>query len=92
MKIRAGQSGGGTGVVCRDDGMIVTNAHVAVWPSMEVEMADGMVVKGEVTARDPAQDLAVIRVDSADLPVVDFADSDELRPGSGRLPWGIPWA
>lgn len=67
------EGGLGSGVVYREDGVIVTNEHV-VRGSAEVEVAfaDGQRAAGQVLAADVATDLAVVQTDRADLPAADF--------------------
>ena len=81
------QQGAGSGVIVREDGVIVTNAHV-VGPAVaaaqsagtgaaqvEVLMADGTRMVATVEAVDIVTDLAVLRVDRRDLPAAVLADS-----------------
>ena len=70
-------SGTGSGVVLREDGHILTNAHVVDGASeVEVTLPDGSTHRAEVVGADPSSDLAVVRADDAqDLPVPRFADA-----------------
>lgn len=65
--------GQGSGVVYREDGIIVTNEHV-VGDDVEVAIAfaDGQRVPAEVVATDALVDLAVVRVDRDGLPVPEY--------------------
>ena len=65
--------GQGSGVVYREDGILVTNEHV-VGDAREVVIAfaDGQRVPGEVLAADAVVDVAVVRVDRKDLPVPEY--------------------
>ena len=91
---RPGGSGTGSGVVVRDDGHIVTNAHVvagAVDGGVEVLLSDGTQLPATVVGADPTSDLAVVRVARAEgLVAATFADSDALRVGQSVLAVGAP--
>ena len=68
--------GVGSGVIYRSDGIILTNHHVVANASrIEVALADGSRIPGEVTATDPDTDLAVIRVERTGLPAAEFQKS-----------------
>jgi S1-C subfamily serine protease len=69
-------AGGGSGVVYRADGVIVTNDHVVSGArSIQVALADGQQVPATVLARDEVVDLAVLRVEKRQLPPAMFADN-----------------
>jgi serine protease Do len=90
VKVQRGRSGGGSGVIWRSSGLIVTNAHVAPGPQATVRLADGDVLTGTVTARDYAHDLAALWVEAHDLPAVGMGDSDALLVGQLVLAIGNP--
>lgn len=90
VKIRSGRGGSGSGVIWREDGRIVTNAHVASRSHMDVELGSGTVIAGEVIARDPSHDLAEVRTESTGLSAIEFGDSDMLRPGQIVASLGHP--
>ena len=73
----AGTSQGvGSGVIYRSDGIILTNHHVVADASrIEVGLADGSRIPGQVVASDTDTDLAVIRVDRQGLPAAEFQKS-----------------
>lgn len=75
--------GGGTGFVVSADGLIVTNKHVVA--DMEAEYTvltnEGERYSAKVLARDPVQDLAVIKVEKSGLPTLMLGDSDALQIG-----------
>jgi S1-C subfamily serine protease len=89
VEIRAG-SGVGAGTIWRADGLIVTNHHVVPWDRAAVNLADGLTVEGEVLARDPRNDLAVLAVGLSGLPAVTVR-RDPVRPGELALAIGHPW-
>jgi S1-C subfamily serine protease len=68
-------AGSGSGVVYRDDGVIVTNNHViARARSIEVAFADGQRAEAELLATDDIVDLAVLKVEGRQVPPAAFAD------------------
>jgi len=88
--IEAGGRGSGSGVIWRNDGLIVTNAHVARGSGARVQLWDGREFEARVAARDPRLDLAALRISANDLPAVEAADSEELRPGELAIAIGNP--
>jgi serine protease Do len=90
VQVRSGRWGGGSGVIWRPDGLIVTNAHVVRGPRASVELWDGRQLDGEVLAADPRRDLAALRVQANDLPAAPIGDSDVLRVGQLVVAVGNP--
>jgi serine protease Do len=82
--------GTGSGVVWKDDGTVITNAHVATRDSARVQLWDGRWVAAVVSMRDPRADLAVLKIESAGLHPVSWRDSGSLRPGELVLAVGNP--
>jgi putative serine protease PepD len=88
------ERGTGTGFIVSPDGVIVTNAHVvnaetgAAAREIEVTLAAGDKVRGHLVGEDPAQDLAVIKVDRENLPVVELGNSDDLQVGDAVVAIG----
>jgi serine protease DegQ len=73
----------GSGIVYKDDGVIVTNQHVVGDATkVTVGFADGQRVAGKVLATDPVTDLAVVRVSRTSLPAARF---DTTLPPVGAL-------
>ena len=71
-----------SGFIVRQDGYILTNNHaVAGCEGLTVKLKDGRVLKGKIVGTDEKTDVAVIKVDAASLPCVEFGDSDALRVG-----------
>ncbi|WP_255405244.1 S1C family serine protease [Sinomonas sp. R1AF57] len=89
-------SGTGSGVVIDDQGHILTNTHVVTLdgqvanPSIEVRASDGSVYKGTVVGTDPLSDLAVVKIEGANLPAVSFGDSSKLNVGDIAVAIGAP--
>ncbi len=81
----------GSGVIVRADGYILTNNHVVAGADrVEVKLPDGRDLKGEVVT-DPRTDLALVKIDATGLPVVQFADSDEVKVGQWAIAMGSPF-
>ena len=94
VSIRAYQNGGGatgTGVIMTADGYIITNYHV-IQGSYEVEvlLSDDSVHKALLVGGDQTNDLAVLKIDAADLTPAEFGDSDLLKVGDLALAIGNP--
>lgn len=92
MMGRAMPSGGeGSGVIFRPDGWIVTNDHVVNgFDKVTVVLADGREFPGTVKRAEDS-DLAVIKIDSKNLPAATFADSSKVRPGQFAIAMGAPF-
>ncbi|HAI74267.1 MAG TPA: hypothetical protein DCS28_02655 [Candidatus Moranbacteria bacterium] len=75
--------GGGTGFIITANGMIVTNKHVVSDTAADYSVLtnDGKEYNAKVLARDPLNDIAVIKIDGTDYPTLDFGDSDALKIG-----------
>ncbi len=82
----------GSGVVLSADGAVLTNNHVIEQAlSINVRLADGRIVPAKLAGRDPATDLAVLRVEAKGLQPAAFADGDALRVGEWVLAIGSPF-
>ena len=85
------RQGSGSGVIIRPDGYIVTNNHVVESASkVEVTLNNNKTYEATVIGTDPATDVALIKIDADNLPVIEFADSDQLRLGEWVLAIGSP--
>ncbi len=75
--------GGGTGFIITANGMIVTNKHVVSDATADytVMTNDGKEYPAKVLARDPVNDMAVIKIDGSNFPVLSFGDSNSLNIG-----------
>ncbi len=86
-------SGSGSGFVIRQDGYILTNNHVVAageGGSVEAVFADGTRTAAKVIGTSPSYDLAVVKVDRGDLPVLPLGDSDQVRVGDVVVAIGAP--
>lgn len=88
--LSAGRRGHGSGVIVSPSGVIVTNAHVATFNRLTVELWDGRVAQASIAARDVRRDLAILRVPLSELPAAPLADSDQLRVGELVIAVGNP--
>ena len=78
--------GVGSGVIFRKEGYIVTNNHViAGAKELIVSLADGNTINGELVGADEITDIAVVKVDSKDLPVAKFGNSDDVMVGEPAI-------
>jgi len=77
------QSSGGSGFIVRKDGLIVTNKHVVSSDTAKytVKLSTGKSYDATVQARDPSTDLALIKINAANLPVVELGDSSKVALG-----------
>src|SRR3954468_17143353 len=86
------QRGLGSGVVISKDGYILTNNHVVDnADEIKVAFSDGREFVAKVVGKDPKTDVAVLKIDAKDLPVVQFADSDNIEVGDLVLAVGNPF-
>ena len=85
------EGGLGSGVIVRADGYILTNHHVIDGAdSVTVELTDGRSLKAKVVGSDQPSDLAVLKVDGANLQTLPLGDSDAVRVGDVVLAVGNP--
>ncbi len=73
----------GTGFFVSTDGLIITNKHVVADQEAEytVLMNDGKKLAARVLARDPVQDVAVLRVAGSSFPSLRLGDSSQIKIG-----------
>lgn len=87
-------SGTGSGFVLRDDGYIVTNNHVAGPAvdsgSIKVSFADGSTAAGTLVGANPGYDIAVVKVDRANLTAIAIGSSAGLVVGDSVIAVGSP--
>jgi len=92
------QEGTGSGFIIDKEGHIVTNNHVVEGAeTIEVTLFDSTRIPAEIVGLDPANDLAVLRIDvpPAKLNPVELGNSDALRVGQRAIaignPFGLDW-
>lgn len=82
----------GSGVILDADGHLVTNDHVIRGADqIRVQLADGRVATPTIVGTDPDTDLAVLRVDLENPPVMPMGRSNVLRAGDVVLAIGNPF-
>jgi len=81
---------GGTGFIITSDGLIITNKHVVsdTTAQYKVVLNDGTVYNATVQARDPLNDLAVLKISASNLPTVELGTSDDLQIGQSVIAIG----
>jgi serine protease Do len=85
--------GSGSGVIISKDGYIVTNNHVVQDASnhgITVTLTDKREFDAKLIGTDPNTDLAVIKIDANDLPVMSLGNSDNVQVGQWVLAFGNP--
>jgi serine protease Do len=90
VQVKAG-AGGGAGVVWTADGIVVTNAHVAVADQVTIVRPDGRAVPGRVERRDRVRDVAMVRTSGLGLEPAPIGRPAELRPASLLFAIGHPF-
>jgi S1-C subfamily serine protease len=81
---------GGTGFVINANGWLLTCNHVVADAKKIDVILGGKTYAGQVTARNAAADLAVVRVNAQDLPTLSFGDSDAAEVGQDVWALGYP--
>lgn len=84
--------GEGSGFIVSNDGIILTNAHVVQdAKEVTVKMTDRREYKAKVLGADPQTDVAVLKIDAKNLPVVKVGDVNQLQVGEWVLAIGSPY-
>ncbi|MEP6946740.1 MAG: DegQ family serine endoprotease [Acidobacteriota bacterium] len=81
----------GSGVIIGSDGIIITNNHVIEGASLvKVDLTDKRTFTARIVGMDPASDLAVLKIEATNLPVLVLGNSDAVRVGDAVLAIGNP--
>jgi Do/DeqQ family serine protease len=81
----------GSGVIISNDGYILTNHHVIDGADqIKVDLNDNRTLDAKLVGTDPPSDLAVLKIDATNLPVLALGDSDKVRVGDVVLAIGNP--
>lgn len=80
---RQQEVGGGTGFIISADGLILTNKHVVEISGADYTVLtnDGQKYPAKILATDPAQDIAILKIEKSGLPRVRLGNSDDLEIG-----------
>jgi serine protease Do len=83
----------GSGVILSSDGYIVTNNHVVGRNVREINviLPDKRKVRGRIIGTDPMTDVALLKIDAKNLPVIPWGDSSTLQVGQWVLAIGSPF-
>ena len=82
----------GSGFIVRPDGYVFTNFHVVEGADkIDVKLRDGRSFPARVIGTDEKTDIAVVKIDAKDLPVVKLGDSDTVRVGQFAFAIGAPF-
>ncbi|HEX8550096.1 MAG TPA: Do family serine endopeptidase [Abditibacteriaceae bacterium] len=94
-KLQADRGGGGlgSGMIIRQDGVIITNAHVVGdSDTVTVRLGDEREFKkAKVLGRDERTDIAVVKIEATNLPTVKLGDSSAVRVGDWAIAVGNPF-
>jgi serine protease Do len=84
--------GTGSGFIVSPDGYILTNAHVvSSAETVTVKLTDRREFQAKVIGQDERTDVAVIKIDAQNLPVVKIGDPRQLKPGQWVVAIGSPF-
>lgn len=84
--------GGGSGVILRSDGYVLTNNHVVNEASrIDVRLKNGKSYPATLVGSDSATDLAMLKIDAKRLPQAEFASSEKARVGQFVIAIGSPF-
>jgi serine protease Do len=84
--------GYGSGVIYREDGIIVTNNHVIEFAEeIEVTLSDNRRYRASIIGTDPKTDMAVLKIEATGLPTLEMGDSDKANVGEWVLAVGNPF-
>ncbi|MCL2491945.1 MAG: trypsin-like peptidase domain-containing protein [Coriobacteriia bacterium] len=83
--------GSGSGVIMREDGYILTNYHVIESGSSIMVTANSETYEATVVGTDPSSDLAVLKIDANDLPMITIGNSSDLKVGQYVMAVGNPF-
>ncbi|MFK7859483.1 MAG: DegQ family serine endoprotease [Granulosicoccus sp.] len=85
-------SGFGSGFIISEDGYVITNAHVVDNATeIRVGLNDRREYQATLVGSDPASDIALLKLDASELPVVKIGNSEDLRVGEWVLAIGSPF-
>lgn len=82
--------GGGSGFIISSDGLVLTNKHVVEEADVDytVVLSNGKKYSAKVLARDPLNDVAVLKINAQNLPTLKLGDSDKIQVGQSVIAIG----
>jgi Do/DeqQ family serine protease len=90
--LRSQQVGLGSAVIVAPEGYLLTNHHVVEGATdIEVQLADGRQARARLVGSDPETDIAVLKVELENLPVIPLGDIASLQVGDAVLAIGNPF-
>ena len=92
MPDRRPRPGAGSGFIIQSDGYILTNNHVVDGADeIIVALSDRREREAKIIGQDPLSDLALLKIDADDLPVLKIGSSEDLEPGQWVVAIGSPF-
>jgi len=89
---RPQQNSEGSGFIISDDGYVLTNRHVILLADIiTVRLNNGREYKAELIGEDSGTDVALLKIDGDDLPVLQTGHSEQLKVGEWVLGFGAPF-
>lgn len=86
------QMGQGSGFIISNDGYILTNNHVVGGADkITITLNDSREFEAKLIGTDPSTDVAIIKIDGKDLPIIELGDSDKLEIGEWAIAVGNPF-
>ena len=86
------QRGAGSGFIISSDGYIVTNNHVIQGAQkITVKLVDGRTFKAKIVGTDPFSDIALLKINTNNLPVLKLGNSDLIKVGEWVIAIGNPF-
>lgn len=84
--------GSGSGIIVKEDGVILTNYHVIEdAEKISVRTRDKRILNAKIIGSDPEADVAVIKINGSNLPVLKLGDSDKIKIGEKVVAIGRPY-
>ena len=85
------EEGTGSGFIIDSKGIVLTNAHVVDGADeVSVTLTDGRSFSGKVMGEDTTTDVAVVKIEATNLPIVTIGNADQLKPGEWAIAIGNP--
>jgi Do/DeqQ family serine protease len=82
----------GSGFIVREDGYIVTNSHVIEGEDkINIKLKDGRTLSAKIIGSDERTDVAILKIEAANLPTIAFANSDNVKVGQIVCAIGTPY-